>query len=35
MTPRPFYILPRFTRAPCGLGTYIRWGRRLRLIHWL
>ena len=31
MRPRPFLWLPRIKRAPCGMGWYIRWGRRLRL----
>ncbi len=31
MGPRPFFIIPRITRAPYGLGFYVRWGRKLRL----
>lgn len=31
MEPRPFFVVPRFTRAPGGLGVYVRWGRRLWL----
>ena len=31
MEPRPFFLFPRFTRAPGGLGVYVRWGRRLWL----
>jgi hypothetical protein len=31
MTPRPFYILPRFKRGALG-WIYIRWGRKLWLL---
>ena len=31
MPQRPFLILPRIKRAPCGVGWYLRWGRRLWL----
>lgn len=31
MKPRPFQITPTIRRAPCGLGWYVRWGRRLWL----
>jgi hypothetical protein len=31
MRRRPFFFVPRFTRAPYGLGIYIRIARRLIL----
>lgn len=31
MKPRPFLILPRIKAAPCRMGWYVRWGRRLWL----
>jgi hypothetical protein len=31
MTPRPFYILPRFKRGALG-WIYIRWGRKLWML---
>jgi hypothetical protein len=31
MTPRPFYILPRFKRGALG-WIYIRWGRKLWMV---
>ena len=32
MKPRKIVWWPRFKRAPYGLGTYIRWGRKLWLV---